>query len=130
MADFNIPAGTTQTISGLPANSTTTIEGNSTASLGAGGGTLTITGPLAGKCNVTVTNGVLNVAGIANGDTITLNNATLNVTDGTWNPSTVINFGTGPSGVIVPSKDATSPDLGGAQINGLKRGDYISTGST
>ena len=130
MADFNIPVGTTQTISGLGANSTDTVEGNSTAAYGAGGGTLNITGPLAGQCNVTVTGGVFDVDGIANNDSITLNNATLDVTGGDWNSSTTINFGTGSSGVIVPPADATSPNLGGVQFTGLNSGDYISTGST
>jgi hypothetical protein len=55
MTDFNIPAGTTQTIAGLSANSTNTVEGNSTAPYGAGGGTLISTGPLPGQCTVTVT---------------------------------------------------------------------------
>jgi hypothetical protein len=54
MADFNIPAGTTQIIPSLSANSTDTVEGNSTAAYGAGGGTLNVTGPLSGACNVTV----------------------------------------------------------------------------
>jgi hypothetical protein len=130
MADFNISAGTTQIISSLSANSTDTVEGNSTAAYGAGGGTLNITGPLSGACNVTVTGGVLDVDGIGNNDTITLNNATLDITGGAWNSSTTINFGTGSSGVIVPSSDATSPNLGGVQFTGLKPGDYISTGSS
>jgi len=128
MANFSIPAGTTQVISGLSANSIDTIEGNSNAAYGAGGGTLNSTGPLPGNCNVTVTGGVFDVDGVANNDAITLNNATLDMTGGTWNSTTTINFGTGSSGVIVPSGDATSPDLGGAQFNGLKSGDYISTG--
>jgi hypothetical protein len=118
MADSNIPAGTTLTVSGLSANSTDTIEGNSTAAYGVGGGTLNSTGPLAGHCNVTVTGGVFDVDGVANSDTITLNNATLDITGGEWNSSTVVNFGTGSSGVIVPPADATSPNLGGVQFNG------------
>jgi hypothetical protein len=130
VVDFNIPAGTTQTISGLSANSIDTIEGNATAAYGAGGGTLNSTGPLPGQCNVTVTGGVFDVDGVANNDTITLNNATLDMTGGTWNATTTINFGTGSSGVIVPSGDATSPNLGGVKFTGLKSGDYISTGST
>jgi hypothetical protein len=129
VADFNIPAGTTQTISGLPANSTNTVEGNSTAAYGAGGGTLNITGGLSGNVTVTVTGGVLDVAGVSNSDTFTLNNSTLVMTSGSWNPSTTINFGAGPSGVIAPSSEVGSSNLGGVQFNGLNNGDYISTGS-
>jgi hypothetical protein len=130
MADFNIPVGTTRTISNLSAGSTNTVEGNSTAPYGAGGGTLNVTGVLAGQCTITVTNGVLDVGGIGNNDTIILNNSLLDITSGAWNSSTAINFGTGVSGVIVPSDDATSPKLGGAQFTGLNDGDYISTGSS
>ena len=129
MTDFNIPAGTTQTISGLSANSTNTVEGNSTAAYGAGGGTLNITSPLPGHCSITGTGCILDVDGVANADTITLNNSTLVMTGGSWNSSTVVSFGTGASGVIVPSSDATSPNLGGVQFTGLNSGDYISTGS-
>ena len=99
MANFNILAGTTQTISSLPANSTNTVEGNLTAAYGAGGETLISTGPLPGECNVTVTGGEFDVDGISINDTITLNNATLNITHGNWNSTTTINSGTGSSGV-------------------------------
>jgi hypothetical protein len=128
MTDFNIPDGTIDTISNLGANSTNTVEGNSTAAYGAGGGTLNSTGPLPGTCNVTVTGGVFDVDGVANNDTITLNNSTLQITGGSWNPSTTINFGAGPSAVFAPAADATSPTLGGVQFTGMDSGDYISTG--
>ena len=129
MADFNIPAGTTLTVSGLASNSTNTIEGNSTASYGEGGGTLISTGPLPGQCDITVTGGVFDVDGISNNDTITLNNATLDIFGGNWNSTTTIIFGTGSSGVIVPAADATSPDLDGVHFIGMNSGDYIWTRS-
>jgi hypothetical protein len=129
MADFNIPAGTTQTDS-FATNSTNTVEGNSTAAYGTGGGTLNTTSALPGHCTVTATGAILDIDGVSNNDTFTLNNSTLDLTGGSWNSSTVINFGTGDSGVIVPPSDATSPNLGGVQFTGFNSGDYISTGST
>jgi hypothetical protein len=126
MADFNIPAGTTQTVSSL--SGTNTVEGNSTAAYGAGGGTLSVTGNITSS-TLTVTGGILEVGGSANSATITLNNSTLNAAGSTgWDFFTTIFFGTGSCGVIVPPSDATLPDLGGVNISGMTSGDYISTG--
>src|SRR6516164_11412625 len=128
MTDFNIPAGTTQTVGSLSGNPDT-VEGNSTAAYGAGGGTLQVTGDVNGD-SITVTGGVLQLDHDANGATITLNNATLDMSGGhTWNNTTTIIFGSGDSGVIVPPSVASSPTLGGVSFTGFNNGDYIDTGS-
>ena len=130
MTDFNIAAGTTQTVSGN-LSGTNTVEGNSTAAYGAGGGTLDVTGNIT-NATITVTGGILVVGGDANGATINLNNALFNMggSSGHWNSHTTINFVSGSvSGVIVPPKDATDSTFHGASFTNMANGDYISTGS-
>jgi hypothetical protein len=132
MADFNIPAGTTVPVSSLTGSNT--VEGNSTAAYGAGGGTLNVMNALPGSVSVTVTGGILDIDSLANNDTFTLDNSTLDMTgSASWNTNTIINFadtGTGVSGVIVPPSEASLPNLGGADFTGMNNGDYISTGSS
>jgi hypothetical protein len=128
MADFNIPAGTTQTTANLTGVGNT-VEGNSTAAYGVGGGTLTVTGDISGA-GVTVTGGILALQHDANGAAITLNNANLDMSAGhTWDGAS-ITFGTGVSGATAPPGDAANSTLGGVTFHGMANGDFISTGSS
>src|SRR5271166_2934986 len=127
MATFNIPLGTTQTVSSL--SGTNTINGNSTAAYGAGGGTLDVTGD-ANNATITVNGGILHLGHDANHATITLNNSSLDMSGGRDLNNGTVNYGTGASSFIASPQMATSSTFGNVHFTGVASGDVISTGGT
>ena len=105
MATFDIPLGTTQTVSSL--SGTNTINGNSTAAYGAGGGTLDVTGD-ANNSTITVNGGILHLGHDANHATITLNNSSLDMSGGRDLNNGTVNYGTGASSFIASPQMATT----------------------
>ena len=126
MADYNIPFGGSQSVSDLD-HTTTTVEGNSTAACGAGGGNFTVEN--ANHATITVTGGIFTLTQDASNSTITLNNATLNASGGHDMLNSTINYGTGVSSFIASPDMSQHPNFGGVSFTGFNTGDTLSNGT-
>lgn len=128
---YNIPQGTTQTVTRFTAPAT--IDGNSDVAYGTGGGTLDVDADISPASQTTsVNNGTLEITGShnANNAIIDLDNATFNDSQGHDLNNTVIDFTGGDNEVILSSKVAASKNLEGLNFENFSTGDGFTTGSS
>jgi hypothetical protein len=123
--DYNIPFGGSQNADANTwGGQAITIEGNSSAADGAGGGVLTVTGSVS-PTSITITGGDLIVnGGFVSTGSITLNNATLDMSLAGGVSGTTINFGTGVSDVNLPHSTG-SGNFNGLSFTNFGLGDSI-----
>jgi hypothetical protein len=112
--DYNIPfGGSDNADANTWGGQAITIEGNSSAADGAGGGILTVTGSVS-PSSLTITGGELIVnGGFVSTGNIMLRNATLDLSQAGGISGTNIDFGSGVSDVNLP------PSTGSGNFNGL-----------